>query len=86
MKFSHRLEKLPPYLFVEISRKIAEKQARGEDVISFAIGDPDIPTPQHIIEQLSLSAKDPSNHRYPETSGLPQLRQAIARWSLPSSA
>src|SRR4030042_163283 len=50
MKLSHRLDKLPPYLFVEINRKIAEKQARGEDIISFAIGDPDMPTPQHIID------------------------------------
>jgi len=80
MKLSHRLDKLPPYLFVEINRKIAEKQARGEDIISFAIGDPDMPTPQHIIDQLCQAARDPINHRYPETAGLPELCQAIARW------
>jgi LL-diaminopimelate aminotransferase len=80
MKLSHRLDKLPPYLFVEINRKIAEKQARGEDIISFAIGDPDMPTPQHIIDQLCKAAHDPANHRYPETAGLPELCQAIARW------
>ena len=80
MKFSHRLDKLPPYLFVEINRKIAEKQARGEDIISFAIGDPDIPTPQHIIDQLCQAAHEQANHRYPETAGLPELCQAIARW------
>jgi len=80
MKPAKRIENLPPYLFVEISRKIAEKRARGEDVISFAIGDPDIPTPQHIIERLCQAARDPANHRYPETNGLPQLRQAISSW------
>ena len=80
MKFSHRLDKLPPYLFVDINRKIAEKRARGEDIISFAVGDPDIPTPQHILDRLCQAANDPSNHRYPETAGLPELRQAIARW------
>jgi LL-diaminopimelate aminotransferase len=80
MKLSHRLDRLSPYLFVEINRKIAEKQAKGEDIISFAIGDPDIPTPQHIIGQLCQAARDPANHRYPETAGLPELCQTIARW------
>ena len=80
MKLSRRIENLPPYLFVEISRKIAEKKARGESVVSFGIGDPDIPTPQHIIDRLVEAARDPANHRYPETEGLPGLRQAIARW------
>ena len=80
MKLSHRLDKLPPYLFVEINRKIAEKRASGEDIISFAIGDPDIPTPKHIIDQLCQAARDPTNHRYPETAGLPELCQAIAQW------
>ena len=75
-----RVESLPPYLFVEISRKIAEKKARGEDVVSFAIGDPDIPTPAHIIDRLCVAAHDPANHRYPETDGLPELREAIAAW------
>ena len=80
MKFSQRIEKLPPYLFVEISRKIAQKKARGEDVVSFGIGDPDMPTPEHIIECLCQAAHDPANHRYPETEGLPELRRAIAGW------
>jgi len=80
VRLSQRLEKLPPYLFVEISRKIAEKRAQGVRVISFAIGDPDIPTPPHIIEALREAALDPSNHRYPETEGLPELRRAIAAW------
>ncbi|MCJ7515054.1 MAG: LL-diaminopimelate aminotransferase [Dehalococcoidia bacterium] len=80
MRLSQRLDKLPPYLFVEINRKISEKKARGEDIISFAIGDPDMPTPGHIIDELCKAARDPANHRYPETAGLPELCQAIARW------
>jgi len=80
MKLANRVEKLPPYLFVEISRKIAEKKAKGEDVVTFGIGDPDIPTPGHIIEGLCQAARVPANHRYPETDGLPDLRKAIAEW------
>ena len=80
MRMSRRVEHLPPYLFVEINKKIAEKRAKGEDVVSFAIGDPDIPTPPHIIDRLCQAAQDPANHRYPETEGLPELRRAIAEW------
>jgi len=80
MKLAKRLSRLPPYLFVEINQRIAELRARGEDVISFAIGDPDLPTPSRIIEDMCRAAHDPANHRYPETAGLPELRQAIAEW------
>ena len=80
MKLSRRIEYLSPYLFVEINQKIAERKAKGGEVVSFAIGDPDIPTPPHIIERLCQAARDPANHRYPETGGLPELRQAIAGW------
>jgi len=80
MKASKRLDKLPPYLFVAINKKIAEKRAKGIDVISFAIGDPDIKTPSNIIAKLCEAAHDPVNHRYPETNGLPALRKAIAQW------
>ncbi len=80
MRMSGRVSNLPPYLFVEISRKIAEKKARGEEVVSFAIGDPDIPTPPHVIKRLCEAAQDPANHRYPESEGLPELRRAIAGW------
>ena len=80
MKFSKRVQNLPPYLFVQISKKIAEKKAKGEEVISFGIGDPDIPTPQHVIDRLCQAARDPVNHRYPESEGLPELRRAIADW------
>jgi LL-diaminopimelate aminotransferase len=80
MQLARRIEKLPPYLFVEISRKIAEKRAQGVDVISFGIGDPDIPTPPHVIDALVEAARDPANHRYPETEGLPDFRRAVAEW------
>lgn len=80
MQLARRVQQLPPYLFAEISRKIAEKRAQGVDVISFGIGDPDLPTPPHVIEALKRAADDPVNHRYPETEGLPELRQAMARW------
>ena len=80
MKFSSRLGKLAPYPFVEISRIIAEKRAAGADVVTFGIGDPDIPTPQPIIDRLLAASQDPPNHRYPETDGLPEVRRAIAHW------
>ena len=80
MQFAERIEKLPPYLFAEISRKIAEKRAQGVDVVTFGIGDPDIPTPPHVIDALVEAARDPANHRYPETEGLPELRRAVTGW------
>jgi LL-diaminopimelate aminotransferase len=80
VRLSQRVESLPPYLFVEISRKISERKAKGEDVVSFGIGDPDIPTPAHIIERLCKEAHVPANQRYPESEGLPELRKTIASW------
>ena len=80
MRTAKRIENLPPYLFVEISRKIAEKRAQGEDVINLGIGDPDIPTPSHVIERLCQAAQDPHTHRYPESEGLPEFRNNIAQW------
>ena len=80
MKLARRLDKIPPYLFVEISRKIAEKKAQGIEVISFGIGDPDIPTPPSIVERLRETALDAPNHRYPESDGLLEFRQAAADW------
>ena len=80
MKFASRIDRVPPYLFVEISRRIAEKRSEGADVISFGIGDPDLPTPSGIVESLREASLEPANHRYPETDGLPELRKSIARW------
>jgi LL-diaminopimelate aminotransferase len=80
MRFADRIEKLPPYLFAQISKKVAAKKAEGIDVISFGIGDPDLPTPPHILDALAEAARDPANHRYPETEGLPDFRRAVANW------
>ena len=80
MKLAKRVEELPPYLFAQISKVIAAKKARGIDVVTFGIGDPDLPTPPHILAALHRAADDPANHRYPESEGLPELRGAIARW------
>ncbi len=77
---ARRVAQLPPYLFVEVTRKINEKRALGEDVISLAIGDPDLPSAPHVIEALQNSLKDVANHRYPESDGLPAFRRAVAEW------
>jgi LL-diaminopimelate aminotransferase len=78
MRTSSRLDRLPPYLFAELERKIAEKQAAGVDVISLGIGDPDTPTPQPVIDALAAAANDPGTHRYPSNRGRPELREALA--------
>ncbi|HZU75460.1 MAG TPA: LL-diaminopimelate aminotransferase [Dehalococcoidia bacterium] len=80
MELARRVQDLPPYLFAEISRKIAAKRAQGVEVVSFGIGDPDLPTPPHVIAALKQAADDPANHRYPETEGLPELREAMHDW------
>ena len=73
--FAERVNKVPPYLFVQISRKIAAKKEQGINVISFGIGDPDLPTPSTIIDQLTSASKTPANHRYPESEGIPSFRK-----------
>ncbi len=80
MKLAKRVESLPPYLFAEISKKIAAKRAAGVDIVTFGIGDPDLPTPQNILAELHRASDDPANHRYPESEGLPELGKAIADW------
>lgn len=78
MQFSRRLDGLAPYLFAEIERKIAEKRKAGVEVISLGIGDPDIPTPSYIVEEMQRQVADARNHRYPSNWGLPEFRQAVA--------
>ena len=80
MQSSSRLDRLPPYLFAELERKIAEKKAAGVDVISLGIGDPDSPTAETVIEALADAARDPGTHRYPSNRGRPELREAFARF------
>jgi len=78
MQTARRIAAIPPYLFAEIDRRIAEKRAAGVDVISFGIGDPDLPTPDFIVEELARAAGDPSTHQYPSYFGLPAFREAVA--------
>ncbi|MBI4597277.1 MAG: LL-diaminopimelate aminotransferase [Candidatus Omnitrophica bacterium] len=75
-----RLKQLPPYLFVEIDKAKRKLQAEGMDVIDLGVGDPDLPTPAHIIAKLKHTIDDPANHRYSFTEGIPELRKAIAEW------
>jgi hypothetical protein len=63
------MNNLAPYLFVEINKKIAAKKALGEEIINFSIGDPDIPTPENVINMICRTANDPANHRYLRHSG-----------------
>jgi LL-diaminopimelate aminotransferase len=75
-----RIEKLPPYLFAEIDRKVNEARARGTDIISFGVGDPDLPTAPHIVDALAAAAGDAATHRYPSYTGMPAFRASIANW------
>lgn len=80
MKTSERLDRLAPYLFAELERKIAAKRAAGVDVISLGIGDPDTPTPQLAADALAAAAHDPGTHQYPSNRGRPELRDALQRF------
>jgi LL-diaminopimelate aminotransferase len=80
MQSSKRLERLPPYLFAELERKVRERKEAGVDVISLGIGDPDTPTPVPVIDALAAGAADPATHRYPSNRGRPELREAVARF------
>lgn len=80
MEEARRIQALPPYLFARIDEKIAEAKAKGVDVISLGIGDPDLPTPDHIIDKLVKAARNPVNHRYPSYVGMLEFRQAVAEW------
>ena len=75
---AQRLTQVPPYLFVEIDRKKREAIARGVDVINVSIGDPDLPTPEPIIQALEAGARKAANHRYPDSEGFGAFRQACA--------
>ncbi|MBM3246735.1 MAG: aminotransferase class I/II-fold pyridoxal phosphate-dependent enzyme [Candidatus Omnitrophica bacterium] len=79
-KLSKKIQSLPPYLFLEIDKAKRKARAAGRDIIDLGVGDPDQPTPAHIIEKLYSAAKDPATHRYALDQGMPVLRQAIADW------
>src|SRR5918998_3140724 len=80
MQPASRLDRLPPYLFAELERKVREKKEAGVDVISLGIGDPDTPTPAPVVDALAASAADPGTHQYPSNRGRPELREAFARF------
>ena len=75
---SKRLEAIPPYMFAELERKVADKRAAGIDVISLGIGDPDTPTYPHIVEAMQAAVADPGTHQYPSNRGRAEFREAFA--------
>jgi LL-diaminopimelate aminotransferase len=77
---AERLKKLPPYLFKELDRKKTELRARGVDIIDLGVGDPDLPTPDYIIEAMKVAVEDPGNHRYPSYSRMNDLKDAVSKW------
>ncbi len=80
MENAQRIKKLPPYLFAEIDKMIVKAKSEGVDVISFGIGDPDQPTPAHIVNKMSEMIQNPATHSYPSYEGLYDYRQAISNW------
>src|SRR5476649_1628577 len=78
MRHSERLERIPPYLFAQLERKIAEKRAAGIDVITLAIGDPDIATFPPIVEAAQRAVANPTTHTYPSNRGREEFREAVA--------
>jgi len=80
LKFTKRLDKIPPYPFAELDKKRNAAIERGMDVISLGVGDPDLPTPQKIIDTLCKEAANPVNHQYPSYEGMLVFREAAAAW------
>ncbi|MBI4967440.1 MAG: LL-diaminopimelate aminotransferase [Rhodospirillales bacterium] len=76
----HRIKRLPPYVFAEVNAMKARARAQGEDIIDFGMGNPDQPTPPHIVEKLVEAARNPKAHRYSMSRGIPGLRKALASY------
>jgi len=76
----HRIKRLPPYVFEEVNRLKARSRAHGKDIIDFGMGNPDLPTPQHIVDKLTETVQDPRTHRYSQSRGIPGLRRAQAAY------
>jgi len=80
MKFASRVTKLPPYVFAGMAKRLAELRAQGIEIINFGMGDPDVPTPDYLIDTLCDAVREPKNSRYPDYFGKPALRRAISDW------
>src|ERR671915_1517688 len=78
MRPSSRLDRIPPYLFAQLEKKIAEKKGQGVDVISLGIGDPDTATPALVVDALAAAAADANTHQYPSNRGRPEFREAVS--------
>ncbi len=76
----HRTRRLPPYVFAEVNRLKAKARAAGEDIIDFGMGNPDQPTPKHIVDKMVEAIQDPRTHRYSNSRGIPGLRRAQAAY------
>jgi len=79
-EFANRVKNLPPYLFASIDKMKQEALSRGVDLIDLSIGDPDIPTPGHIVEAMKRAVEKPAHHRYPSYEGMLSFREAVANW------
>src|SRR5213076_1864866 len=77
---SKRVEAMPPYMFAELERRVADKRAAGVDVISLGIGDPDRPTCPYIVEAMQAAVADPANQSYPTNRGRQEFRDALGRF------
>ncbi|HZS12884.1 MAG TPA: alanine transaminase [Nitrospirales bacterium] len=80
MEGFYRIKRLPPYVFAQVQALKLEARRRGEDIIDFGMGNPDAPTPPHVVEKLIEAAKNPKNHRYSASRGITKLRHAICSW------
>ncbi len=80
IELANRIKNLPPYLFARIDSMKTEAKNRGVDLIDMSIGDPDMPTPQHIVEAMKVAVEKPENHKYPSYDGMPSYREAVSRW------
>ena len=76
----HRIKRLPPYIFEEVNRLKAQARAAGEDIIDFGMGNPDMPTPKHIVDKLVETARDPKSNRYSASRGIKGLRKAYTAY------
>ncbi|MCL2485321.1 MAG: LL-diaminopimelate aminotransferase [Endomicrobia bacterium] len=80
IRYNEKLKKLPPYLFIEIDKKKKAAIEKGADIISLGVGDPDLPTPEHIVKSMQEAVAKPANHQYPFGAGLISFRKAVSGW------